>query len=67
MDENIEKAGTGEIKLAKRNLGKTGLRVTPIGLGVMQFSGGAGVGLAGESTGEFSGHEPGNRQCRNTD
>ena len=43
MDENNIKIGTGEIIIAKRNLGKTGLRVTPIGLGVMQFSGGAGL------------------------
>lgn len=29
--------------LQKRPLGKTGMKVTPIGLGVMQFSGGSGI------------------------
>lgn len=33
---------TGEI-IQKRSLGKTDIRVTPIGLGVMQFSGGGGL------------------------
>lgn len=27
---------------AKRHLGRTGIEITPIGLGVMQFAGGAG-------------------------
>jgi aryl-alcohol dehydrogenase-like predicted oxidoreductase len=32
-----------QIMLKKRSLGATGIQVTPIGLGVMQFSGGAGM------------------------
>jgi len=43
MEENTTTPISSEIKLAKRNLGKTGIRVSPIGLGVMQFSGGAGL------------------------
>jgi len=34
---------TTEMTTKKRNLGRTGIQVTPIGLGVMQFSGGQGV------------------------
>ena len=34
---------TTEITMKKRSLGRTGIEVTPIGLGVMQFSGGQGV------------------------
>lgn len=38
---------TSETIISTRSLGKTGIQVTPIGLGVMQFSGGGGlVGLA---------------------
>ena len=32
-----------EINLETRQLGRTGITITPIGLGVMQFSGGKGV------------------------
>jgi len=28
---------------AKRHLGRTGIEITPIGLGVMQFAGGSGI------------------------
>jgi len=34
---------TTEMTMKKRSLGGTGIQVTPIGLGVMQFSGGQGV------------------------
>ena len=34
---------TTEMAIKKRSLGRTGIQVTPIGLGVMQFSGGQGV------------------------
>lgn len=34
---------SGNNSYQKRELGQTGLRVTPIGLGVMQFSGGSGI------------------------
>jgi len=34
---------TTEMTMKKRSLGRTGIEVTPIGLGVMQFSGGQGV------------------------
>ncbi len=34
---------TKEMTVKKRSLGRTGIEVTPIGLGVMQFSGGKGV------------------------
>ncbi len=34
---------TGSPSIPKRSLGKTGIMVSPIGLGVMQFSGGSGV------------------------
>lgn len=34
---------TSEVSFQKRPLGQTGMQITPIGLGVMQFSGGSGV------------------------
>src|SRR5512139_1904190 len=34
---------TEKIGIQKRSLGATGIQVTPVGLGVMQFSGGAGM------------------------
>src|SRR5512137_1640886 len=36
-----------ELQITKRNLGKTNILVTPIGLGMMEFAGGGGlVGIA---------------------
>lgn len=34
---------TEQVVMQKRSIGATGIQVTPIGLGVMQFSGGAGI------------------------
>ena len=33
----------GDQSIAKRNLGKTNIQVTPIGLGMMEFAGGGGM------------------------
>ena len=40
---NIDGKGVKKMNIQKRRLGKTDIAVTPIGLGVMQFSGGKGL------------------------
>src|SRR5258706_9074068 len=34
---------SSNVQIAKRTLGKTGIEVTPIGLGMMEFAGGGGL------------------------